>query len=626
MEHAECVVASAANPPILASQASLLADILKILRTRLPHAVRGYIPSNVPSFEPVVSHWDWDLQAYVTRPNCKTEYKFVTIREYPEDQRAQHDWWRAATEPHSLHPAVRAIVETGFVPVGGVERIALEYPRRSDDGERLSYVQSEEKGGRQLWTVTAPGKYIKARWPYLRDDYIRDVVAAHVIKEPTIVHTTAEMVEAVQDGPGSCMSWDDCESVHDHPYYVYAPKYGWRMAVRRDRNNCIVSRTLLLHASRGDFVEGETLQDAVFVRSYRRNDSGYSSSDNEIEAWLIAQGARKEYGWPCGVKLRKVDHPDNSGYEFMLPYIDGENHHVDDCGTYLRIAAHGEYCARNTDGGYEGGSERSTCSCCGELARPETDDDGLWVGPYLDEFVGSCCSDEYVYGYGRLERQYYYHQDHNVEVGDVNYHEDFLSDNGVVELADGDHAHLDDTRYCEIRDEYYLSEDCVYAQDRQAYVHQDEAWRCAATDKWYTNDVEPVHTSVIPLTRVYRHSIVHSALYRPGLRGRIDVYHIADRRWDTGTGEPNDFLTGSGYGYVEVPHEQRRFKHVNGGGETLYRFDPTTDRLVGYYCYPGTDEWYQTLATGESMASGLNGFYEIEPDLSFTLTPELETV
>lgn len=637
----------------------------------LPRYRVEHIPHGLPTMH-MTSRYDWMRLCTVYERETTKNYQMVHTQ-IPEDQYQDHLWWRQNCAHLDVHPAVLTVIDDGWTPKGGTERIALEAPRFSDDGTRLSYVQSDEKGRRGTWTVTSPGKYIKARWPYLKDDYIRDVVARTAVQAPQILYRSADFVDAAVNGPGSCMSWGEGECGFDpdepstHPYYVYDHKLGWRIAVRKDGDGRIVSRTIILHPSRGPFTDGETLQGAVFVRSYKRGDS-YSHSDNEVEAWLVGQGAQKLDGWPLGAKLRKVDHPDDSEYDFMVPYIDGDNHYVDDRGVHLVISCHGEFECRRTDGRYDDGEERVECAHCGRMVRS---DGGIWVGYHEDEFVGECCSDEYVWGRGSNGRWYHYLGDYNVEVDGEHYHEDYLSDNDIVELADGDYEHMDNAFCCPVRDEWYHIDEGVHTED-EGHVHTDETWICYATNEVYSTNITPVvidgetyhpdnapdedendfdlpyekpegsisNDSQIPLVevtpaelspaahdlvKVYQHQSVATALYRAGRNGRIDVLHLNETRagWHYGVGEPNEWLTDGQRRYVEVPHECRRFKHINGG-DTVYRFDPTADSLRGFFQMVGTDEWQECTANGASMTNGLNGFYEIAPDLSFTLTPELE--
>ena len=72
------------------------------------------------------------------------------------------------------------------------------------------------------------------------------------------------------------------------------------------------------------------------------------------------------------------------------------------------------------------------------------------------------------------------------EYYDVNY----LSDNDIVELHDGDYAHIDNAVYIESSDTYYRDDDrdICYAEDTQRYELREDCWQCETTGTWYTDE------------------------------------------------------------------------------------------------------------------------------------------
>jgi hypothetical protein len=75
-----------------------------------------------------------------------------------------------------------------------------------------------------------------------------------------------------------------------------------------------------------------------------------------------------------------------------------------------------------------------------------------------------------------------------VRVGDDFYDGDFLSDNGIVELENGDYAPMDDC-VC-VNDEWYETDDnrLCYAEDIEEYALKDDCWQCAESGNWYNDE------------------------------------------------------------------------------------------------------------------------------------------
>jgi hypothetical protein len=228
------------------------------------------------------------------------------------------------------------------------------------------------------------------------------------------------------------------------------------------------------------------------VRSYKKA-SGYSGSDEQLEAWLTAEGYAHVESWRNRyIKLMPTDEFDCG---FIAPYIDGDDKDVTRDGGKLKIVSKGDYICNNTDGSADEQGEE--CACCNERVR---DGDGYWAGPWEDEMICQGCSDySYTYVYGRNRRQYLVHGDRAVYVestGD-SYDEEYLDTNDIVQLRNGEYEHLDNA--VEVDGDYYHVDDerivrCVdddeYHLKRDVYHHEDSGEYYADEDKMPKDDDE----------------------------------------------------------------------------------------------------------------------------------------
>jgi hypothetical protein len=97
--------------------------------------------------------------------------------------------------------------------------------------------------------------------------------------------------------------------------------------------------------------------------------------------------------------------------------------------------------------------------------------------------------------------------DDAVEVGCEFYDREYLSDNNIVELANGDYCDLDDAVcvddewyhrdddavVCDYSGDYQMRDDCVELHDGE-WAHESEAWECAGSGNFYlTADDSPVN-------------------------------------------------------------------------------------------------------------------------------------
>ena len=311
------------------------------------------------------------------------------------------------------------------------------------------------------------------------DHEIRNLVALYAAGESCkFVHTMAEMLHHLHRGPHSCMVSVHEIRCHDgekrHPYQAYDPKYGWHMAVRIE-NDATVGRALCVDNG---------VHEKYFVRTYAKT-GGYSYADEKLHAWLLEQGYRHRNSYMDGTKMAYYP---TSDY-FLAPYLDGNQQHVDIYNDELRIDCNGEYECGNTGGAPSGGN-RVECEDCGNRFE---DGDGFWVGAYEDSHVcESCQNDDYTYAYSRRGHRHYIRNDNTVYVNDEYYDTDYLSDNNIVELHNGEYADMDNCVL--IDDEWYDcdDDDICHAEDVEEYRMKEDCWLCEESNNWYTDDTASV--------------------------------------------------------------------------------------------------------------------------------------
>ena len=457
-----------------------------------------------------------------------------------------HKWWLSITHAFDLHPVVAHIVGTEMIRPIDWQLLMLEWPHVStDDDSQIAYTRNEAAGrdfidnGSHRQTRTSIGKYLARHWPHVPDHVRRDWAGRHAASVCEIWDTKEGIISGVELGPRSCMkstygsipfSTSDsamivqyragnCESNdvpwHYHPYSVYDPALGWRMAVR-------------LEKGKPDLVLGRALvhtEQKTFVRSYLRGETESSTSytDEKLEAWLREQGYNKADGWVFGTKFAKVEHPNQGGY--MMPYIDGGYRNCEDDGNYIVLVSRGGYCCDNTDGTFDNREAMGECEDCGETVYEE-DDDRIWTGRHEDRLIGGACGCANNYRWAEGYRgEYYVHEDDVIVVGRTNYDSRSLPE-CIRELHDGEYAHEDDCVYIENCDAYYLYDDCVRCEtDDDYYVNdddeiveidgkyyrkdddevvkcaddeyrmRDECWQCAYSEEWYPDEDDCVEVA-----------------------------------------------------------------------------------------------------------------------------------
>lgn len=410
-------------------------------------------------------------------------------------------WFRREHTKYPLHPAVIGMLQT-YRPIDW-QRLLLEHPHRSEsDAARLAYTRDEKSGEANRQVVTTIGKYLSRHFD-VPDHVIRDAAALYstVDEQIKILDTVPEFIDAVQRGPHSCMAWTarDWRTCTDgkarHPYAVYEPAHGWRMAVRVAPDGDIVGRALLNYDN----------DISYWVRSYKKHTGGgYSYADEALEAWLREQGYEHRGEWHEGAELALFELKYDGAV--LAPYLDGGNQHVTRAHSgRLRIDCDGEYECNNTDGSATP-SNTVTCPDCGDRVDEE---DLHCTGYHGDHSVCEhCLNNDYTYVTGRRGEEYYVYNSDAVEADGDWYDCNYLDTNNIVQLSNGDYTHQDnavrcedddeyyhvddtDIIYCEYDSEYHLRDNCVETVD-QGWVHQDDAWECEGSSNWYSDNTTSV--------------------------------------------------------------------------------------------------------------------------------------
>ena len=397
-------------------------------------------------------------------------------------------WIIREMDKYPMHPVIDASIK--LVRPIDWHQLLLEWPHISEgDRTRIAYTQNEAKGQKNVQTVTSVGKYLTRHFP-LPDHTIRDLVARHgSAARFQFVHTTAEMIYHLHRGPGSCMVWREdrgircSDGVNRHPYEAYDPKHGWHMAVRIEGDET-VGRALCMTSP----TDGKK----YYVRTYARPSSngGYSETDNGMENWLTEQGYHKLNYWRDGERMAYHETSDH----FLAPYLDGGEKRVTiDAGAKaIVIDSDGEYLCDQTGGcPTDDSGDFFDCEDCGDRTD---DNDGYWIGRGEDTRVcESCLNNHYVYVYGRRGNQYYVHQDNAIYVdcNSEHYDEDYLDDNEIVELNNGEYAPLDEAIEVD-GDWYHIDDDRICrTEDTDEFLRVNNGcWQCTESGNWYTDSID----------------------------------------------------------------------------------------------------------------------------------------
>ncbi len=399
-------------------------------------------------------------------------------------------WFKQQRERHQLHPAVFDMMTEYKHRAEDWQQLLLEWPHKAlTDPNRIAYTRNEQAAMHNgdsdaKAVVTTIGKYLTRHFPDAPSNLIRDIGAKYTYGGSTIITKEMDkMVHAVIHGPRSCMSSSFDILCHDkqerHPYEVYDPSLGWGMAVRTDTDGMVLGRCLVHESDDGK----------GFVRSYKREReySSHSGADEAIEAYLKGLGYAKWRGWPDHIHIMRYPLR-REGY--LMPYIDGGSQHVVEEDDTFRISQYDGYEACSTSGIING--HTCTCDDCGEGMD---EDDSYSIGYGGDSTVGPCCIDNYTRVNGRRRHEYYVHNENAVQTQEGDWYDsEWLGDNDIVELHDGDYTHSDNAVYVESCDAYYHNEDddICYTEDTHEYELKDDCWRCEESNNWYTDDTDNV--------------------------------------------------------------------------------------------------------------------------------------
>lgn len=432
-----------------------------------------------------------------------------------------------------LHPSVEFLLKAGHRP-HDLHLLVLETPHAATKPSNLgkiAYVRNEREGMKDVQAVTSVGKYLHRHWPSLPDHVIRDAAQLGEPGKLKILDTMEGIICGIEFGPQSCMKStygsipfdndandylvryldgtddDDSDVPWDHhPYYVYQPEYGWKMAV------ITIPAGLGEHGPKVETYQARALlldndQHKCFVRTYQRpvTPGSYSEASHRLEALLSEVGYRKRDSWPAGAKLAKIVHPTGRYADFMAPYIDGIERYVVECGDHLTITHDGSgYLCDKTDG--TPGDLHENMRCCDDCGDEYHEESNEWTytGRHESHCVCSSCLDHnYVHVEGRSadgrgSYSYYVHEDS--AVGVVNEYGrrtgDYVDGEYIpdeyVRVEDGDVCSLDDA-VCATDGDWYprvhrdiveLARECPVSGE--SYAHKRDA--VERDGKWYSDE------------------------------------------------------------------------------------------------------------------------------------------
>lgn len=175
-----------------------------------------------------------------------------------------------------------------------------------------------------------------------------------------LTKSTEEMCRIMREGaqmssaafPHTCMT-TICLSIYDkedylpewvHPYMAYDHELGWAMAMIKDDKGFVVGRAIV-HTERMEFVR-------VFA-------NGNNVASSTFEKILTLAGYKQVSGWygyllkRVPLSLERIDNMMTESIAAVVPYLDGEERHVEPAGEFLRITnkhgntAHAGYCDAN---------------------------------------------------------------------------------------------------------------------------------------------------------------------------------------------------------------------------------------------------------------------------------------
>ena len=378
--------------------------------------------------------------------------------------------WRYKLLADTLHPspAIVAAYNHFLAEQDGVnaqilrEAVVKEWPSISkDDPSRIAYTRSPEHGQVDRRTKCSLGSWINRILPDVFGGRAMDALTAIHNGEQHRLEYLADM-DAIVDhmvtarhqgcGFGSCMT---AEFDGAHPYEVYSPKYGWKLALLLQGNHP-VARALV--------------NDGEFVRVYGLDSNKIATMTSALED----DGNKNIQGWG-GRKIAAIHHRG----EYLGPYIDGSATYGDLASGCFRLEFEGEYEFQNIDG-------TASEAHCDEVQT----EDGDWIP-----------EDDAVY----IEGSGYRHRDDCVNVdGDWLLRAectrlangDWVREDDAVDV-DGQYYLLDDVTYDDLDDKYILNEDAV--EYSSGWTHQDNARELRNGDWELTEDCQELEDGTFVL-------------------------------------------------------------------------------------------------------------------------------
>lgn len=332
-----------------------------------------------------------------------------------------------------MHPVIAKVLEA-HTPKDA-ELLKLEDPKTAKDGVRVAYKLKNHP----IRQVTTSGRYIKRHFPDLSDNTIRAFTTHETF------HFIEDFITPVIEGPQSCMS---TITLDPHPYAVFVPENGWRMAVAMQNGK--YSGRALVHGT-------------TFVRSYSNAvQDGKTQTHHPLEAWLASQNIEKKHGYPEGSKLLAIPH--ENGY--IVPYIDGSTDCVTLEDNFLVLSQATGVQATSQDGWVTLVS--TTCDQCGD---PTLEDDLYQVCDSQQEETVQVCrfcqNNHFTRAIGRGGESCWIHVDDTTEIGGVDYVSEFIEDNGFVNV-NGDYFSQDEATFVDAINSYVLNDDVHHPQARDA--------------------------------------------------------------------------------------------------------------------------------------------------------------
>lgn len=248
----------------------------------------------------------------------------------------------------------------------------------TDDGSKVAFTESDEKGERDIQTRMRPGKYLERFYGLVLSAHaIRDWAAAYAAENETndihFASTPDEIEEVYTSGPNSCMSCKagDYDS-SCHPVRVYGA--GDLSVAYLEQDEKITARALVWQEKK------------VFGRIY--------GDESRLMPKLLELGYSSRYhdaGPNCskatfeGARLIRI--PADPG--FVMPYLDNPTQRVTDSGKFLIINQDGDLLCDSTCGVVG----NHLCDHCEEQChRTAPVGDEQWCGDCIDS-DSFCCED-----------------------------------------------------------------------------------------------------------------------------------------------------------------------------------------------------------------------------------------